>query len=379
MPNSLFPRADAATRARLDQDEIVRRANGFDWSKTELGLIPTWPEALRAAVRMMLVSEVPMVMMAGRRDGVLIYNEGYAVFAGDRHPELFGRPVLEAWPEIAAFNAENMRRGFNGESWYLPDQKLLLNRTGQLEPAWMNLNYSPVLDDAGVPLAVLVIVVETTQRVRAAEEREMVAQELSHRIKNIFAVITGLVGLMARARPEIAGLAEDLRARIHALGRTHDFIRPPVHPAAASVSKASLHALIRDLLAPYTLAGGGHVDITGPDLGIEDGAATPLALLFHELATNSAKYGALLQPGGTVAISAATEGDDVLLRWEEGGVELPAGEHREGFGSRLIALSVERQMRGKVTRDWRPDGLRVEVRLPLAALNQPGALQARPS
>src|SRR5262245_50108778 len=132
MPNSLFPRADAATRARLDEDPTIRLANGFDWSRTELGPIPTWPEALRSAVRMMMVSDVPMVMLAGRRDGVLIYNHGYALFSGQRHPAIFGQPVLEAWPEIADFNRENMRRGFAGESWYLPDQELVLDRNGKL-------------------------------------------------------------------------------------------------------------------------------------------------------------------------------------------------------------------------------------------------------
>ena len=185
MPNTLFPRAVAEAKPLLGRDEMVRLTNSFDWSRTELGPMATWPEALRSAVRLVLASEVPMVLLAGKRDGVLIYNRGYAQVAGDRHPGVFGQPALAAWPEVAEFNAENMRRGFAGETWYLPDQELYLNRTGRLEPAWMNLNYSPVMDDAGNVLAVLAIVVETTARylaeraLRASRERLDVALNAS--------------------------------------------------------------------------------------------------------------------------------------------------------------------------------------------------------
>jgi PAS domain S-box-containing protein len=504
MPNSFFPRADAETRARLDRDATLRLANTFDWARTELGPVPQWPEALRAAVRMMMVSDVPMVIMAGRRDGVLIYNQGYAQFAGDRHPNLFGQPVLEAWPEIADFNRENMDRGFRGESWYLQDQELVLDRTGHFESAWMNLNYSPVLGDDGKPLGVLVVVMETTERFKAAarlaeseqkfrtladtmpqmvwstlpdgyhdyynvrwyeytgvpegstdgegwngmfhpadqerawsiwrqsletgepyhieyrlrhhsgdyrwvlgkalpirdergritrwfgtcteiheqkllvEERTIVAQELSHRIKNIFAVINGLISLSARSTPEIRGIAEDLRERIHALGRAHELLRPHAYAAAPRAPASTLHALIRELLLPYETEEGGKIVITGDDVDIDDGAATPLALLFHELATNAAKYGALLLAGGTVEISAKLEEDRVHMAWRELGADTTRPPDHEGFGARLMSLSVEGQMRGTLIREWTPDGLLVRIDVPVTALNRQAALRARP-
>lgn len=505
MPKSFFPRADAKTRERLDRDETLALANSFDWASTELGPVPTWPEALRAAVRMMMVSEAPMVMMAGR-SGTLIYNRGYALFAGSRHPGIFGQPVLEAWPEIADFNRLNMERGFRGESWHLADQELVLNRNGTPEPAWMNLNYSPVLDDGGVPLAVLVVVMETTGRVRAiadlaeseqrfrtladtmpqmvwstrgdghhdyynarwyeftgveegstdgdgwrdifhpddrdrawrewqhsiatgepyhieyrlrhqsgsyrwvlgralpirdphgnivrwfgtctdihetrllAEEREIIAQELSHRIKNIFSVINGLIGLAGRSKPELKELGEELRARIHALGRAHDFVRPHSRVSGAQAQPATLYALVRELMLPYESETGGQLIITGDDVAIDDGAATPLALLFHELATNSAKYGALLVPGGQVEVSARPDGDAVRILWHERGASpKPDSAQVEGFGSRLISLSVEAQMRGTIRRQWHDDGLMIEVVVPLSALNQSAGLQSHAS
>jgi PAS domain S-box-containing protein len=625
MPHTLFPRADAATKARLETDEMVRLADHFDWPQTELGPIREWPEALRSAVRLVLVSDVPMVMMAGERDGVLIYNSGYAMFAGDRHPALFGRPVLDAWPEIADFNRENMRRGFAGESWYLADQELVLNRHGRFESAWMNLNYSPVLDETGRVLAVLVVVIETTDRVvtqrdlvrnreklelalqssamvgtwdwdlrrdklsaderfarlfsvdpelaaeglpvadylraihpddrgrvqdeinaavkqaghvsfeyrlvqsdgsirhvsasgevivgedgqasrfpgvvvdvtgqrqaaealaesetrfrtladtmpqmvwstlpdgyhdyynarwyeftgvpagstdgegwnnmfhpedqerawevwrhslttgdpyrieyrlrhhsgayrwvlgqalpirdadgkitrwfgtctdihearLAAEEREIIAQELSHRIKNIFAVLGGLVGLVGRQHPDAARFADSLRDRIFALGRAHDFVRPHSRASAPRSHPATLQSLIAELLTPYMGDGQDRVVFEGEDVSIDDAAATPLALLFHELATNAAKYGALSRADGKLVISTGANGDDVTMRWREQGGPPAATSQASGFGSRLINMSVEGQLRGKLEKRWEPDGLVVDVTVPADAL-----------
>jgi PAS domain S-box-containing protein len=627
MPDTLFPLADEAARTRLSQDEMVRLTNTFDWSLTELGPMSAWPESLRTTVRIMLASDVPMVLIAGQKSGVLIYNSGYADFAGSRHPVIFGQPVLEAWPEIADFNAENMRRGFSGESWYLPDQELVLNRTGSLQSAWMNLNYSPVMDGAGDVLGVLVIVVETTARylaerelqesrekldlalsasglvgtwdwdiagdvvtaderfarlfglsagsaavgvpvgqfidaihpedrdrvwgeitaaiaspgpvrfeyrllrpdgevrwvvasgraiaddagqplrlpgvvvdvtderliaerlvesemrfrtladtmpqmvwstlpdgfhdyynarwyeftgvpegstdgegwngmfhpddqdlarkvwqhsldtgepynieyrlrhhsgdyrwvlgqalpirdaagniVRwfgtctdihenrlAQEEREVIAQELSHRIKNIFAVIGGIVALAARTYPEAAGLATELRARIISLGKAHDFVRPHSRASASDNNPGSLRQLVTELMSPYRLSGAERIEVVGDDAAIDEGAATPLALIFHELATNAAKYGALANPAGRVRIAFATEGDNVRVVWREiGGAAGPLSD-KQGFGSRLMALSVEGQLRGTMTRRWEPDGLVAELLLPLASLSR---------
>src|SRR4051812_34039855 len=102
MPKSLFPAASPEVRERLEQDPTLKLINEFDWAASPLGPIPDWPESLRGAVRLIMTAATPMVMLVGR-DGILIYNTGYAVFAGNRHPEIFGMPALQAWPEIADF------------------------------------------------------------------------------------------------------------------------------------------------------------------------------------------------------------------------------------------------------------------------------------
>ena len=117
---------------------------------------------------------MPIVLLWGE-DGVMIYNDAYSVFAGGRHPQLLGSKVREGWPEVADFNDNVMKVGLSGGTLAYKDQELTLYRHGRPEQVWMNLDYSPVLNEAGQPAGVIAIVVETTQRViaeRSLKDRE---------------------------------------------------------------------------------------------------------------------------------------------------------------------------------------------------------------
>lgn len=205
----------------------------------------------------------------------------------------------------------------------------------------------------------------------ALEEREIVSQELSHRIKNIFAVISGLIQYTARIRPEFGPAASDLRERVTALGRAHDFIRPHSANSRHSLPADSLHGLLAQLFEPYQLGGRARIVITGGDVAIDDRAATPIALLFHELATNATKYGALSCEEGGVALEIDHGAETTSLIWREnGGPPVNAPEGNGGFGSQLIELSAVRQLGGSVRRDWRAGGLAVEIAVPSASFNR---------
>ena len=169
--------------ARLDADvfpvgggELGALIRKFDWSRTPLGPIRTWPQSLKTAVDIVLQSPVPLVMLWGG-DGIMIYNDAYSVFAGGRHPQLLGSKVLEGWPEVADLNRRVMEVGLRGETLSFRDEHLILFRPGRPPDVWLNLDYSPLLDESGVPAGVLAIVVETTDRVRAEQAlRESEAQ-----------------------------------------------------------------------------------------------------------------------------------------------------------------------------------------------------------
>ena len=146
----------------------------FDWTKTSLGPLAAWPQSLKTITDTLLRSPVPMVLLWGG-DGVMIYNDAYSGFAGGRHPELLGSKVRDGWPEVADFNDHVMRVGLSGRTLAYKDQELTLYRHGRPEQVWMNLDYSPVLNEAGQPAGVMAIVVETTQRVmteRTLKDRE---------------------------------------------------------------------------------------------------------------------------------------------------------------------------------------------------------------
>lgn len=205
-----------------------------------------------------------------------------------------------------------------------------------------------------------------------AEQESLLSRELSHRIKNIFSVIGGLVALSARRFPHAADFARDLRERIVALGRAHDFVRP--HAVAGEARRLTqLSQLLAELLKPYRTEDEARVTITGDEAEIDDQAATPLALVFHELATNAAKYGALSKPEGQVAITSRINGTNLLVEWAEtGGPPVCGAPTEEGFGSTLALLSTETQLGGKLAKDWRPEGLTVTLSLPLKSLNRKG-------
>ena len=199
---------------------------------------------------------------------------------------------------------------------------------------------------------------------RRSESRDLLARELSHRIKNIFAVVAGLVTLRARRVPEASDFAKELIDTIQALGRAHDFVRP-----MEGIKGDSLCGLLKELMAPYA-DGNGRIAITGDDCVIGPRAATPLALTFHELATNSAKYGALSVAGGSVAISidCPTSGQTAHITWRERGG--PSAQHpaEEGFGSRLVRSSIEGQLGGHLERRFAEGGLEVDLAIPRGAI-----------
>jgi signal transduction histidine kinase/ActR/RegA family two-component response regulator len=153
---------------------------------------------------------------------VMIYNDAYSVFAGSRHPKLLGSPVREGWPEVADFNDNVMRTGLAGKTLTYKDQELTLYRSGLPEQVWMNLDYSPILDESGTSAAVLAIVVETTAKVKAEQalieanrRKDEFLAMLAHELRNPLAPIATASSLLARAPENVA----NVRAAGEIIGR----------------------------------------------------------------------------------------------------------------------------------------------------------------
>ncbi len=195
-----------------------------------------------------------------------------------------------------------------------------------------------------------------------AEQNEILSRELSHRIKNIFAVVNGLIGQSARSYPESKPYAQLLQQRVAALGQAHEFVRPHSDESRPDVPAVTILAMLGQLFAPYPAFSEGRLTLSGDDVAIDDRGATPIALVFHELATNAAKYGALSAPEGRVTVTSRRSGGSVVLEWiETGGPPIAGQPERSGFGSRLVELSIGGQLGGAIQREWRRDGLAVQI------------------
>jgi PAS domain S-box-containing protein len=306
-----------------------------------------------------LIDSIPAIAWSATADGEFEYfNKRMIDFTGGMDNQ-----------DGAAFHPDDVQR--IRDSW----QKSL--ETGRIyeiehrlcrhdgEYRWMMARAVPLRDPEGNIVRWFGTAVDIHDIYAASESRDLLAKELSHRIKNIFAVIAGLVSLTARKRPELKEFAEELSAVIRALGRAHDFVRP-----VDSAARDNLHGLLGELFAPYGADEGARVLVEGADLAISSRAATPLALVFHELATNSAKYGALAKADGRVKLALSESGDRLQMRWSEQGGKSPAknAQLKEGFGSRLVDMSITGQLGGSWERRFEEDGLVVEITVPKSAI-----------
>jgi two-component sensor histidine kinase len=207
------------------------------------------------------------------------------------------------------------------------------------------------------------IFIDVTGRKQAEEGHELLAGEMSHRVKNLLAIATGLTAITSRSAKTTADMAQELTHRLTALGRAHDLVRPlPGQEGKAAL----LGDLITVLLAPYDdmSAFSARVRVSVPRMGVGEQAATTLALVVHELATNSLKYGALSSPTGTLDISCAPHDTDVVVVWTERGgppVAAPAGEG--GYGSKLLNRGMTVQLGGSITCDWSAEGVIVSLQM----------------
>jgi two-component sensor histidine kinase len=208
------------------------------------------------------------------------------------------------------------------------------------------------------------IFLDVTGRKQAEEGSELLAGEMSHRVKNLLSIATGLTQLTGRSASSVVQMTGELTERLTALGRAHDVLRPlPGEQGKAAL----LGDLLSVLLAPYdpTAAFSGRIRVAVPRMGIGERTASSLAMVIHELATNSVKYGALSCPEGYLDVSSRVDDDRVSLIWAEaGGPSIVEEPELTGFGGRLIARIVSSQLGGELGYDWQETGLVVTIGVP---------------
>lgn len=211
---------------------------------------------------------------------------------------------------------------------------------------------------------------DITERRELEDLREAAAHELEHRLRNVLAVVNALVAISAASAVSLEEFRDSLTRRLTALAATQGVLS---YGARRSIG---LGELFLAELEQYRTPDGANVSVDGPPVSVGQKVAQVLALAIHELATNSAKYGALSRVGGHVAVTSGFEEDGgggrFVIQWHEAGGPPVTPPERQGFGTRLIKQAVARALRADVTMDFRPDGLRCRLILPANTVETDG-------
>lgn len=179
--NGVFPKGNDTSHYLTTQD----------WSSS-LGEMAYWPQSLKAAVNLIMQSSLSMAIIWGP-EGILLYNDAYSQMAGDKHPAIFGQKVRDAWPHSKEFLEQDLPRVLRGESFFVKRREVILYKNAEVRPLWLDVSFSPLLNEEGVPEGILAIGIDVTQTVlaernekaaqlalRESEERYSLAVEASH-------------------------------------------------------------------------------------------------------------------------------------------------------------------------------------------------------
>ncbi len=306
---------------------------------------------------------LPHVIFGWNRDGQATYvNRRWHEFTGcnEDDPRIWDWPSF-VHPDERVLIVADWTRAIVAQDRFSFEARHL-HASGQYR--WMRAIALPIHDTENVTTGWIGTLTDIHEEKLVEAERELVSKELDHRIKNFFALTNGLVSLTAREQLDDAGFAERLQGRLSALHHSHNLIRE--HGGAGETPGPQLHALIWELLSPYAVAGAlEHILVEGDDIVLLAHEATSFSLIFHELATNAAKYGVLSTAGGRLHI-ASTHQDGILsFLWREQGAKRPEKTTSSGgFGSRMIHMLVERQMNGRFERSEDPDGMTIRLQIP---------------
>ena len=232
---------------------------------------------------------------------------------------------------------------------------------------WLDLHIEPLRNDNLDIVGITCAAVDVTGRKEGEAHLRLLLRELTHRSKNLLAVIQAMARQTARHAGSIEAFLNRFGARLQALADSHDLL------VRESWYGASLNELVRSQLAAYVGAEEeGQVAIEGPAVALKPEAAQNLGLALHELAVNAAKYGALSVPNGRVSITwdkqEGEHGSAIALDWrEEQGPKVKV-RRKKGFGSMVIEHNLARSLDAEVSMDFDPDGLRCHIVIPASQL-----------
>lgn len=236
-------------------------------------------------------------------------------------------------------------------------------RDGASGGDWLRVDILPQTDGP----AALGSAVDITELKERESRMFWLMRELSHRSKNLLAIVQAIARQTARAAPSLAAFEQRFQARLRGLASAHDLL------VARSYESADLEELIRSQIDPESDLTGDRIKLSGPALKLRPEAAQNLAMAFHELVANARTHGALSNPNGRVTVAWRVDADLLRLDWLETGGPAPRPNAQKGFGASLIATNLPRALDGEVTLAYEPAGAACRMALPLRRLLPDGA------
>jgi two-component sensor histidine kinase len=300
-----------------------------------------------------------MAVLTGADLVFALANDAYLQLIG--HRPVVGKPLLEAVPEVEDQGFEQLLRQVMRDRQPFIGRAVSVNlqRTADapLEERFLDFVYQPILGAEGEAVGVFVQGSDVTDRVLAERQQKLLLDELNHRVKNNLATVQSIARQTLRTQPDPAEFFAAFEGRLSALSATHDLL------TATNWRSASLRDVVSKEFQPH---GVERYSLEGPEVSLSATHALAIGMVFHELATNAAKYGALSVATGHVAVrwslSGAPDGRILDIAWRESGGPQVAPPGRTGFGTRLI----EHSLQGSAALTYDPSGLRCDIRLPFA-------------
>jgi len=192
---------------------------------------------------------------------------------------------------------------------------------------------------------------DISERRDAVRRQDLLIGELNHRVKNLLGVVAGIAHMTARNSATLESFSAAFAGRLSSLGRAHEIL------TAATWERAPLRAIVEELLGPYPGGPDSPVTLDGPDLLLAPRHLLAVSMILHEMISNAVKYGGLSAAGGKVALRWSLTNGELNMAWIESGLSGVVAPTRKGFGSRMIAMTVTHDLRGRADTEWREDGL----------------------
>lgn len=348
--------------------EMTQKVRRFDWSTTPLGPIESWPPELRTAAAFVLENRFPAALIWGP-ELVTIYNDAFRPILGNK-PEALGRSFADVWSEAWQEIGPIAERAFAGESTFIEDFPLEIDRTGEPEQAFFTFSYSPVRAADGRICGMIDTVVETTAEVRhrdalrtSERDAQTLLAELQHRVRNTLAVVRSIARRTAERSPNVDEMISHFEGRLNAFARVQSAVTRTLDAGV------DIKAIVEDELLAVAAREGKQLRIRGPEVCLRPKAAESISLAVHELATNAVKYGALSVPKGRIRITwdriPDHAAEELRLEWVEAGLDARPQPTREGFGHEMLLRTLPYDLQAKTRIEFTNDGIRFSMRMPL--------------